>query len=126
MPRVLTQEQKEAAIKTIQFDLEERKFPFFTEEELPFLLEKNLNVPDLAIYDGLMKKARIDSIKLPSGLEKPNNREYWLSLAGMFREKILAGIKAGLYDDIKDEIAGLGFTNQKKGGFRLLKRGDEK
>ncbi|MDO4721429.1 MAG: hypothetical protein Q4A78_12255 [Peptostreptococcaceae bacterium] len=124
MPRVLTQEQKEAAIQTIRFDLEERKFPFFTEEELPFLLEKNLNVVDLAIYDGLMKKARVDSIKLPSGLEKPNNREYWLSLAERFKEKILAGIKAGLYDDIREEIAGLGFMNPKKGGFRILKRGD--
>lgn len=124
--RTLTPEQKEKAIQTIKFDLEERKFPFFTEEEIPFLLEKNLNVPDLAIYDGLMKKARVDSIKLPSGLEKPNNREYWLLLAKVVLERIRGGIKAGLYDDILDELAGLGFSLQAKGGFRILKRADEK
>ena len=80
---------------------------------------------DLAVYDGLIKKARVDSIKLSSGLEKPNNREYWLNLANIQKDKILSGIKAGIYADIADEILALGFTESKKGGFRVMKRADE-
>lgn len=125
MPRVLTGEQKEKAIKAIKFDLEERKFPFFEEDEIAFLLEKNLNVEELAIYDGLIKKSRIDSIKLPSGLEKPNNREYWLNLANIQKDKIISKIKSGAYDDIADEIKAFGFTADKRGSFKVLKRADE-
>ena len=73
----------------------------------------------------MVKKARIDSIKLPSGLEKPNNREYWLNLANIQKEKILAGIKAGIYADVANELLALGFTERKKGVFRVMKRADE-
>nr|DAF22016.1 MAG TPA: hypothetical protein [Caudoviricetes sp.] len=125
MSRFLSEDEKIKALKAIKFDLEERKFPFFEEDEIAFLLEKNLNIIDLAVYDGLIKKARVDSIKLPSGLEKPNNREYWLNLANVQKEKILAGIKAGIYADVANELLALGFTERKKGGFMIMKRADE-
>ena len=42
MPRVLSEDEKIKALKAIKFDLEERKFPFFEEDEIAFLLEKIL------------------------------------------------------------------------------------
>lgn len=124
MPLVLTEQETTKAIETIKFDLQERQFPFFEEAELSFLLERNLNIVDLAIYDGLLKKARVDSIKLSNGLEKPNNREYWLNLANVMKNKLLSSINSGIYDDILPEIQALGILPLSKGKVYILKRAD--
>ena len=57
----------------------------FTDEELLGLLEKYHGDVNAASYEGLLIKAEDDSINLPDGLDLPSSRDYWLSLARMYR-----------------------------------------
>lgn len=64
----------------------EESHPFFSDEQLAHLLETwGWDVP-AASYHGLVAKAENDSITLPSGLQMPNNQDYWLKLARSFRK----------------------------------------
>ncbi|MZQ75261.1 MAG: hypothetical protein GT589_03780 [Peptoclostridium sp.] len=127
--RILTDEQKISAIAYIKFKLLEDKWPFFTDAQIAMLLESNLNAQDLAVYEGLVAKSRVDSIELPGGLKKPSNREYWLSIAGEMRRKIAAAIEAGAYADIITEMEATGlmdvFRTSNGGGFYSMMRVDE-
>lgn len=126
--RILTAEEKAKAIEYIKFKLMEEKWPFFSDTQIEMLLENNLNAQELAVYEGLMAKSRVDSIKLPGGLEKPSNREYWLSMANELKRKIAYAIDAGAYEDIIDEMRAAGLLEAFKavsGGFYSMTRADE-
>ena len=45
-----------------------------------------------ASYEGLLIKARCDSLKLPDGLELPDGRNYWLALARLYRPAVCRNI----------------------------------
>lgn len=74
------------AIDLLKFNLREKDSPFFSDDLLYDLLEKNGNDVDLASYEGLIMKAESDSISLPGGLSIPDNREYWLTLASRYKQ----------------------------------------
>ncbi|MZQ76209.1 MAG: hypothetical protein GT589_08690 [Peptoclostridium sp.] len=127
--RILTDEQKTKAIEYIKFKLLEDKWPFFSDAQIEMLLENNLNAQDLAVYEGLTAKSRVDSIELPGGLKKPSNREYWLTMANEMKRKIAAAIEAGAYEDILDEMKSAGMLGEFKtsgsgGGFYSMARVD--
>ena len=57
----------------------------FSEDELLTLLEKHGGNVRAAAYEGLLRKAEDDSVKLPDGLDLPSGRAYWLGLARLYR-----------------------------------------
>ena len=57
----------------------------FTNNELLMLLEKHGGNVNAASYEGLLIKARTDSVRLPDGLELPDGHNYWLALARLYR-----------------------------------------
>lgn len=74
------------ALAQLKLNIREKSSPYFSDEELLYLLEQCGGDVQRASYEALLRKAEDDSITLPSGMQIPNNRQYWLSLARMFRE----------------------------------------
>jgi hypothetical protein len=64
----------------------------FTENELLALLDKHNGNVNAASYEGLVIKARCESLVLPDGLELPDGRNYWLNLARLYRPVISRNI----------------------------------
>ena len=76
-----------APLELIKFNLQEREYPYFEDEELEILLESNDNDVKKASYQGCLLKAAADDKLEVSGVKLSSNREYWLTLAETFREK---------------------------------------
>ncbi|MBQ9901076.1 MAG: hypothetical protein IJM51_01630 [Clostridia bacterium] len=64
----------------------------FTENDLLALLEKHGGNVNAASYEGLLIKARCDSVTLPDGLALPDGRSYWLHLARLYRPVVSRNI----------------------------------
>ena len=64
----------------------------FTDNELLLLLQKHRGNVNAASYEGLLIKARCDSLTLPDGLELPDGRNYWLALARLYRPDVCRNI----------------------------------
>ncbi len=64
----------------------------FSEDELLALLDKHGGDVNAASYEGLILKARSDSLVLPDGLELPDGRNYWLNLARLYRPVVSRNI----------------------------------
>ena len=60
----------------------------FSDSDLLLLLRKHNGDLAAASYEGLLIKARSDSLKLPDGLELPDGRNYWLALARLYRPPV--------------------------------------
>ena len=76
----------ETTLKNLKLALRESDSPFFSDEDLTFYYEQNNCDFNRTVYRCAMLKAEDDSIALPGGLSLPNNREYWLRLARMYRK----------------------------------------
>lgn len=72
----------------LKMNLQEEQSPYFTAEQLNNLLEMHTDIW-AASYYGCLMKAQNDATKLPGGLEVASNREYWLTLAGEYKSKII-------------------------------------
>lgn len=73
-------------IEKLKFNLQEKKYPLFEDEELKMLLENNDNDLNKASYAGcLMKADANDGIEI-AGIKIASNRDYWLSLAKQFKK----------------------------------------
>ncbi len=70
----------------LKLNIREEQFPCFTDEELVYVLEASSFDLDKASYNCLIRKAFDNSIRLPSGMDIPSNKEYWLSLARLYRQ----------------------------------------
>ena len=64
----------------------------FSDEELLLLLRKHDGNVNAASYEGLLIKAKCDSLRLPGGLELPDGRNYWLALARLYRPAVCRNI----------------------------------
>ena len=73
-------------IDKLKFNLQEKNFPYFSDEELTYLLEEYGSVVG-ASYEGCLIKAQDDSVKL-GPIDTPSNREYWLGRASHFQRKL--------------------------------------
>lgn len=60
----------------------------FSQDGLLLLLQKHRGDVNAASYEGLLIKARCDSLRLPDGLELPDGRNYWLALARLYRPAV--------------------------------------
>ncbi|MBV4426505.1 hypothetical protein [Clostridium tyrobutyricum] len=69
----------------LKFNLQEKEYPYFDDEDLQLLLDKNNGDIQAASYEGCMKKAVADDSLTLSDIKLSSNREYWLSLAKQFR-----------------------------------------
>ena len=69
----------------LKFNLQEKEYPYFDNEDLQLLLNKNNGDVEAASYEGCMKKAVSDDALTVSGITLKSNREYWLTLAKHFK-----------------------------------------
>lgn len=69
----------------LKFNLQEKEYPYFDDEDLQLLLDKNNGNIEAASYEGCMKKAVSDDALAVSGITLKSNREYWLTLAKQFK-----------------------------------------
>lgn len=73
-------------IEKLKFNLQEKQFPYFDEQELNYLLEEYGTV-NKASYEGCLIKAQDDSVKL-GPIDTPSNEKYWLRRADHFLYKV--------------------------------------
>jgi hypothetical protein len=69
----------------LKFNLQEKEYPYFDDEDLQLLLDKNNGDIQAASYEGCMKKAVADDALTLSSITLKSNREYWLGLAKQFK-----------------------------------------
>lgn len=74
-------------IEVLKFNLQERQYPYFTDEELNVLLETSDNDISKASHKGCLMKANADDWINLGPLKTESNRDYWLTLAESFKPK---------------------------------------
>ena len=79
-------------LEILKFNIRETQYPYFSDEELQYLLDKNEDDIDKASYEALILKAEDDAIKIP-GLDYSGSKEYFLRLACRFRTNYSGTIK---------------------------------
>ena len=95
----MNESEFEGLLPVLRFNLRENSVgcdggcAVFTNEELLLLLQKHGGDVNAASYEGLLIKARCDSVKLPDGLELPDGRNYWLALARLYRPAVCRNIR---------------------------------
>lgn len=72
-------------INLLKFNLQEKQFPYFDEEELQVLLDMYEDINE-ATYEACLIKAHDDSVTL-GPINTPSNEQYWLRRAKHFRAK---------------------------------------
>ena len=81
-----TEEKKDEILELLKFNLQEKKFPHFTDDELKILLK---NFPDIneASYEGCLIKAYDYSVNV-GPIKVEVDKKYWIRKAGLFKKKI--------------------------------------
>jgi len=74
-------------LEILKFNLQEKEYPYFDNEDLQLLLDKNDGNVQAASYEGCLKKAAADDKLEISGIKLTSNREYWLTLAKQFKSQ---------------------------------------
>lgn len=69
----------------LKFNLQEKQYPYFDDDDLQMLLDKNKGDVQAASYEGCIKKAVADDALTLSSITLKSNREYWLGLAKQFK-----------------------------------------
>jgi hypothetical protein len=73
-------------IELLKFNLQEKTYPYFTDDtDLNLLLEANGNNVLKASYKGCLLKAAADDGLEISGVKLDSNRQYWITLAESFQ-----------------------------------------
>lgn len=73
-------------IEILKFNLQERQYPYFDDNELTMLLQNNDNNINKASWKGCLLKANADDgINLDGALKTESNRVYWLGLAENYK-----------------------------------------
>lgn len=72
-------------LNILKFNLQEKEYPYFDDEDIQLLLDKNNGDVQIASYEGCLKKAVSDDELTVSGITLKSNREYWLTLAKQFK-----------------------------------------
>ncbi len=70
-------------LEQLKFNLREKQCPYFNDEELPVLLQKNNNDVDKASYEGLLLKAEVTGLSV-SGLTTKDSSSYFKMLASHY------------------------------------------
>lgn len=80
-------------LEQLKFNLREKQVPYFDEEELKLLLQKNNDDVNKASYEGLILKAEVTGLNV-SGLTTKDSSGYFKMLASHFVETN-SGVLAG-------------------------------
>lgn len=70
-------------LNNLKFNLQEKQFPYFSDDELNTLLEMYPNL-NRASYEGCLIKSSNDSVSL-GPINTPNNEQYWIRRANHFK-----------------------------------------
>lgn len=70
-------------IELLKFNLQERQYPYFSDDELQMLLDQYGTVQSASYYGCLMKAQNNDEIKI-GPLSIPSNSDYWFKMADKF------------------------------------------
>lgn len=70
-------------LEKLKFNLREEQVPFFSDDELKYLLEKNDNSVESASYEGLIMKAETTGLNV-SGLTTKDSSSYFKMLAANY------------------------------------------
>jgi hypothetical protein len=89
-------------LELLKFNLQERTYPYFQDDELQMLLDSNDNRLSKASYKGCLLKAEAADKMEISGIKLNSNREYWLTLAQQYlsdvkAEDLLANAEKNVY-----------------------------
>ena len=71
-------------LKKLKTGLREAEIPFFTDEELLQIIERNNNDFDACMYDACIIKSENCSLSV-SNLSLPDSSAYWLRMAMAYR-----------------------------------------
>lgn len=71
-------------LKKLKTGLRESEIPFFTDEELLQIMERNNNDFDACMYDACIIKSENCSVSV-SNLSLPDSSAYWLRMAMAYR-----------------------------------------
>lgn len=71
-------------LKKLKTGLREAEIPFFTDEELLQIMERNNNDFDACMYDACIIKSENCSISV-SNMSLPDSSAYWLRMAMAYR-----------------------------------------
>lgn len=72
-------------LEILKFNLQEREYPYFEDDELQMLLDTQDNDVNKASYKGCLMKANADDKLEVAGVKLESNRQYWLTLAETFK-----------------------------------------
>lgn len=70
-------------LEQLKFNLREKQCPYFSDDELSVLLQKNNNDVDKASYEGLLLKAEVTGLSV-SGLTTKDSSSYFKMLASHY------------------------------------------
>ncbi|MBU3205132.1 hypothetical protein [Clostridium algidicarnis] len=73
-------------LEILKFNLQEREYPYFEDDDLNLLLQYNDDNINKASYKGCLLKANADDKLEVAGVKLSSNREYWLGLAEEYRK----------------------------------------
>lgn len=77
----------EELLKVLKFNIQEKQFPYFSDEDLKMLLSNNDGDVKKASYQGCLMKAQADDSINIGPLKTESNREYWITLAESYKPK---------------------------------------
>lgn len=86
----------DAPLKVLKFNLQEKQYPYFSDEDLQLLLDNNDSDIRKASYQGCLMKAQADDGIDIRVLKTESNREYWLTLAQSFKPKQTCNYKTSM------------------------------
>lgn len=80
------------SVELLKFNLQERKYPYFEDDELDLLLQNNDNQILKASWKGCILKANADDETSIGPIKTSSNREYWLDLAEQYKREYEATV----------------------------------
>ena len=87
-PETVRTRERRGKAERLKLILREKSEPFFSEEEIYFLLREAGWDVRKAAYSGFLRKAEDDALRLPSGMSAASGRKYWLGLARKYRDNL--------------------------------------
>ncbi|MGL5714186.1 MAG: hypothetical protein ACRCX2_14295 [Paraclostridium sp.] len=77
----------------LKFNLQERKYPYFEDNEIELLLQDNDNNTLKASWKGCILKANADDGVSLGPIKTDSNRDYWLDLAKQYKSEYESSIR---------------------------------
>lgn len=83
-------------LEIVRFNLQEKQYPYFSDDELQMLLDNNDGDVSKASYQGCLMKAQADDGINLGPIKTASNRDYWLTLADSFKPRATIGYNTSM------------------------------